>query len=503
MFLVPSVIKFLSRHRFVLLSFIVVWIVGMAITISLIGRTDEVKAKHPYTTAVQFNSLHNGLEASNSLTRAKAMKYCNPYNSISLWQEGKVPGNLTLEAVAILIRHGERMPLRRVRNQSVLGCRQAPAMGPRSLETPLGSFVNFVGHHPTLRLKNIFSTIATHPNESSCTEGHLTWDGVVQHVNLGATLRDAYHGDPWKLLPQQWTPQAVKLYSTVFSRTYQSALAFLYGFLPTFPLDRLRLVPSRDVNFCQGLHCACPRIKVYERVLAKKTKLMLKNHPAVLLLLDQLGEILSPGGNTTEFQSPRPVMDGLMGFVCQRKPLPCTDSRCATMEHVGNIISYVDWEGKQLSQDLSFRRSSVLKAYNLVARIHRGLRDTLEGASKAKFHFFSGHDINLIPVASMLGFDDGMIPPYASRIVFEAYSGRGDHFVRILYNGKDVTRHTYFCKGLKNANDMTLCPFGNLTSFLQKDVFKIFTAQGFAAACGLDGVRPSTIATSLSGDVFV
>ncbi|KAL3244891.1 hypothetical protein MRX96_018480 [Rhipicephalus microplus] len=104
-------------------------------------------------------------------------------------------------------------------------------------------------------------------------------------------------------------------------------------------------------------------------------------------------------------------MDGLMGFVCQRKPLPCADHHCATMEHVGNVISYVDWEGRQLSQDLSFRRSSILKAHYLLARIHRGLRDFMDGTSKTKFLFFSGHDINLIPVASTLGFDDGTIPP--------------------------------------------------------------------------------------------
>ncbi|KAM7311377.1 hypothetical protein ISCGN_008284 [Ixodes scapularis] len=89
-FLVPWIMKFLSRHRFLLASFIAVWIIGMAITMSLIGRTDDVKAKYPDTTAVQFNALRKGMDTSNSLTRAKAMKYCNPYNSISLWQEVNV-----------------------------------------------------------------------------------------------------------------------------------------------------------------------------------------------------------------------------------------------------------------------------------------------------------------------------------------------------------------------------------------------------------------------------
>ncbi|KAK8774483.1 hypothetical protein V5799_010983 [Amblyomma americanum] len=195
---------------------------------------------------------------------------------------------------------------------------------------------------------------------------------------MGASLHDAYHTGPWRLLPDDWDARSVKLYSTVFSRTYQSALAFLYSFLPKFSFDRLHLVPSRDINFCMGPHCACPQLKTYERLFTRKTKLMLKNHLAVVQLLGTLGEVLSPQGNNSEFVAPRPIMDGLMGFVCQRKPLPCADHHCATMEHVGNVISYVDWEGRQLSQDLSFRRSSILKAHYLLARIHRGLRDFME-----------------------------------------------------------------------------------------------------------------------------
>lgn len=491
------VTRFLARHRFLFASFIVIWIVGMAITICLIGRTDDSKTKYPDTTAVLFNSGHNA-QLSHSLTKAKAMKYCNPYNSKSLWQEGQVPNsNFTLEAVAILVRHGERMPLRRVRNQHLLSCRQPPSLEPpsSSKNSPLHAFVSLITKHPLLPLKNIFSTIATHPNQSSCAEGQLTWEGVAQHVAMGSRLHDAYHAGPWKLLPNNWDTRFVKLYSTVFSRTYQSALAFLYGFLPSFSLDKLRLIPSRDINFCLSPHCACPQLKTYEQLFTRKTKLMLKNHPAVVQLLATLGQVLSPQGNGSEFVAPRPIMDGLMGFVCQRKPLPCADHQCATMEHVGNVISYVDWEGRQLSQDLSFRRSSILKAHHLLARIHRGLRDFLEGASKTSFLFFSGHDINLIPVASTLGFDDGTIPPYASRIVLEAYSNtRKERFLRVLFNGKDMTRHTHFCRNLRA--DVELCPFGNFTTFLQRDVFKLFSAQSFAAACGLDGARSTATVSS-------
>ncbi|KAL3244892.1 hypothetical protein MRX96_018481 [Rhipicephalus microplus] len=59
------------------------------------------------------------------------------------------------------------------------------------------------------------------------------------------------------------------------------------------------LVPSRDINFCMGPHCACPQLNTYERLFTRKTKVMLKNHLAVVQLLNTLGKVLSPGGGTT------------------------------------------------------------------------------------------------------------------------------------------------------------------------------------------------------------
>ncbi|KAL3244890.1 hypothetical protein MRX96_018479 [Rhipicephalus microplus] len=88
-------------------------------------------------------------------------------------------------------------------------------------------------------------------------------------------------------------------------------------------------------------------------------------------------------------------------------------------------------------------------------------------------------------------------PPYASRIVLEAYSNaRKERFIRVLYNGKDVTRHTHFCRSIRAGVDTELCPFGNFTTFMQQDVFKLFSAKSFAAACGLDGTHSTPTATS-------
>lgn len=354
---------------------------------------------------------------------------------------------------------------------------------PRPLETLLRGFVDSMTLHHTLPLHDVFATMPTYPNVSSCAEGDLTWEGVLQHISLGAALKNVYYGHPWFLLPADWNQEAVELYSTPVPRTYQSALAFLYGFLPNFSVDRLRLLPSDNRHFCVEPFCVCPRLEAYQSVIDDKKKSMLQGNPVMLQLTTTLGKVLSPRGDASDFQAPMHVFDGLMGFTCQSKALPCSENGCATMDHVGKVTSYVDWLGKTLSEDGIFRRSCLLEAYSLLIRMHGGLRAALNGTSRAKFLFFSGHDVNLTTVASTLGFDDGVIPPYASRLIFEAYARGARHFFRVLYNGRDVTRKLIFCKDVESSSDATLCSFDRLTSFLKKDFFSVLGSRGPGDVC--------------------
>ncbi|XP_064459685.1 2-phosphoxylose phosphatase 1-like [Ornithodoros turicata] len=502
-FLMPSAMKFLSRHRVLFASFIMIWIVGMVITVSLIGHTGEAKVGYMDNLLGHSVPLHNGLPPMDSFKMMKPVKYCNPHDSVPIGQEGKVQGNLTLETVVVLIRHGERMPLRQVRDGFQLSCGDKITLGNPIIKKYFTTIRKY--HQLHSQKQTIFSSFATHPNLGACPMGHLTWSGVLQHIQLGSALSRIYNGNLWRLLPEGWSADSVRFYSTVFSRTYQSALAFLYGFLPAITLEKLRIIPSTDINFCFDGRCSCSQLRIYEKHLTRKTKRMLNNHPAVMRLLEEVNAILKPTSNSSDIVAARPLMDVLMGFVCQGKTLPCLPGTrdCANIDHVRNIMSYLDWEGRQLADDSAFRKSSILKTYSLLNEVHRRIRDTFEGRSGIRFLLFSGHDINLTPVSSALGFDDGVIPPYASRIVLEAYSSPrqgNDRYLRVLYNGKDVTKHVTFCGGIKLAHksgssavgDVALCPFRNFTNFLERDVPKLFSAQNFLAACGIDGATSTT-----------
>jgi len=62
---------------------------------------------------------------------------------------------------------------------------------------------------------------------------HSCVSGVVQHLQNGQLLRDIYL-KKHKLLPSDWAAEQLHLETTGKSRTLQSGLALLYGFLPDF-----------------------------------------------------------------------------------------------------------------------------------------------------------------------------------------------------------------------------------------------------------------------------
>ncbi|CAM9721245.1 unnamed protein product, partial [Ectocarpus fasciculatus] len=77
-----------------------------------------------------------------------------------------------------------------------------------------------------------------------------------------------------------------------------------------------------------------------------------------------------------------------------------------------------------------------------------------------KFTLYSGHDTVIAPVLAALGVYDRYCtwPPYASHIAFELWKNARkeslsrpqnetirDHYVRVLFNGRDVTRHIPSC----------------------------------------------------------
>ncbi|KAG8002220.1 2-phosphoxylose phosphatase 1 [Nibea albiflora] len=108
----------------------------------------------------------------------------------------------------------------------------------------------------------------------------------------------------------------------------------------------------------------------------------------------------------------------------------------------------------------------------------------------------------MAPLLSALGLEEARFPRFAARVVFELWksppvtqgqpkkkAGKGvkakdgELFIRVLYNGDDVTFHTTFCRSHNRSASQPLCPLKNFLSFVRRDMFSVVNATSYQEAC--------------------
>lgn len=325
--------------------------------------------------------------------------------------------------------------------------------------------------------------------------------GVVQHLHNGQLLRQAYshHG----ILPSDWSPRQLGVETTSRSRTVQSGLAFLYGFLPDFDWGRVSVRHQWSTLFC-GAACDCP---ARSRYLEEEQRRQYRLRAADGELEKTYGQMArAVGVPTRQLRAANPV-DSLLCHLCHGLPFPCTAAAggdgggggCLTMEQFAVI------RRQQRDDELDRGRAGLYRKYAVLA-MHpylnqtaaRMVRASRDGARREEvFSLASGHDITISPLLSALGLSDGPFPRFAARVVFElwrsppakAKRGGGSKgkeaalFVRVLYNGEDVTFRTAFCRSHDRHAGQPLCPLRNFLSFVRRDMFSAVNATSYQEAC--------------------
>lgn len=166
----------------------------------------------------------------------------------------------SLKGVLIVFRHGDRGPLQHIRNVSTVDC--------GTPETDLLAAYRAYLHNATLLGKSSawtgpgsfhgFPLIPT--NARRCHLGQLTMRGVAQLLTLGDQLKHSYT-ETWPRA-KNLTAGDVAVYSTRYHRTFQSALALLYGLIPAETLSKLSFIESQSMTFCFK-DCGCPITEKY------------------------------------------------------------------------------------------------------------------------------------------------------------------------------------------------------------------------------------------------
>lgn len=120
----------------------------------------------------------------------------------------------------------------------------------------------------------------------------------------------------------------VVLYTTRYRRTFQSAMALLFSFLPTDKWLALNVRESHSMAFC-FTDCACAQAEFLRKRLNSLNAEHLSQHPAVSAVIQWIGATLlqntpnGGGGSTVGTSDPNEVGDAVLTVLCHEAPLPC------------------------------------------------------------------------------------------------------------------------------------------------------------------------------------
>lgn len=331
---------------------------------------------------------------------------------------------------------------------------------------------------------------------------NLYFSGIAQLLEVGHILQQVY-GHQLGLMTK---PVAIKtavnstaqspypqdeiiIYSTRYRRTFQSAMALMYAFIPVERWLHLTVQESHSLAFCFS-DCACPYAEKLKELTNQEYSKQLHKHPTISAVVQWIG--------TNVLQNPNPnmqaeeVRDALMSLLCHDAPLPCRKATgygdyrnsnqhdmgvgtteesadlinidqdmemngilnansaqysnnrvyesefnirsnehelegCVETSHVTALLSYADWQSVKESKNKNTRRQGLLRAYGLMRNIVNYMLKIVSG-SVTKFVLYSGHDRTMQFIISALGLQSSQsyFIPYASRMAFEVYRSDND-----------------------------------------------------------------------------
>lgn len=340
--------------------------------------------------------------------------------------------------------------------------------------------------------RNHFLNWALYPDRDICVGSVLTSKGALQHLKLGQHLFDAYSKHSSLMNSKLSLTNQMKVKSTMTSRTYQSAVAFLYGFLPSFNISHIEIDHSPDLNFCTKQFsiqksCYCKHAKTL-KIRAEKFQNRFNEN---WLYSERLRQYITAFLHFSNFESAssfRALADALFPSFCHNISMPCSYSKsynCQTMMGdlwnavtAGEISKYDDPEQNFL------KYNSIILTPVLVEIIHR-IKDVTENRQVPRIVLYSGHDVTLSSLLLVLGLGEEKWLPYASRVVVELFEDQSDppfskFYLRFLYNGVDRTGDVLFCR---DRTFKGLCKLNLFIEFVFTKMLKRFGFHNYYDAC--------------------
>ncbi|KAJ8022227.1 2-phosphoxylose phosphatase 1 [Holothuria leucospilota] len=437
------------------------------------------------------------MSSSYTITRTwlkeRLANYCR-FKDPTIGDEGAGPEEYSLKSVYVFARHGDRTPIENGKTGKL-----APFKWECSLteaNKKIGSlhmtrFLKLMNLHlkdvntmdPELR-----STIQRIPLREwsiGCYSSQLTPQGWIQHMRLGDFMKKRY----WHALQlgsvDPMNSHKISIKSTATQRTIQSAIAFMFAFLPSFKLEDIAKIRiAENPTFCMERHCLCGAAEsLKDRVAAQYTAL--RKEKNTTLLSKSVSKYMYIKDPLYSIPNPSRLVELLTARSCHGSALPCTKKGCVDEEMFERVFKTVD----SINSQVRATKNSSAKLYGRLAMhpVLTSISTTIGYIDKGqarlpRFYLNMGHDITLIPLLDALGLTYPW-PGYASRLVFEHWHHITNDLsgLKIIYNGVDVTHRVRFCQNLQENNG--LCPYEAFRQFMNSENLRVFDAATYEEAC--------------------
>lgn len=492
---------------------------------------------YKYISTADSQSIFNAHQyqpyaGDDEVTKLKKLQAdCNPYRSIVRKDEGGILDGWKLQGVLMLTRHGDRGPMAHVRNINTIDCgagRQTNVLLNKYRTFLLNTTASAPAGHYIYNKNGPFHNFPLLPAfAKTCLLGQLTYNGIAQMLQVGDLLRQVY-AHPLGLLNKPvaasklpnttqtqptYPAEEIIIYSTRYRRTFQSAMALLYGFVPERFLS-LTLQESHSLAFCFA-DCACPKADQINNLLAKEFAQQLNKHPTIAAVVQWIGSNVLQ--NPTPKMQPLEVRDAILSLICHNAPLPCrrnapdytvttdndrastvttTESNdlinidqednninsapnvvqgdsqsnriidpdsdavepeiegCVEASHVAALMSYTQFQGKKEAQHKLSRQQGLLRAYGLIRNIVSHMLRIISG-DKVKFVLYSGHDRTFQFLLTALGLyktsEKGQLPKMS---YFIPYASR-IAFEVYKSDASNGDSSEYYFRVVNNGQDIT------------------------------------------------
>lgn len=391
---------------------------------------------------------------------------------------GDVPfSEFRLLSIHMVTRHGDRSPIH------ILDAKNIPTKSFRCFfdskmkrEMPvLAEFEEKLKESKSL-LRNSslkqYGHFSPYPDSTICPSAVLTPQGSAQQIRNGLFLQAKYrkHG----LFAQPNFERNFKVVTTKYSRTFQTAVSFVYGLLPRFELPRLKFETAEDAGMCReghGLRCNCPAVMGAQNTFSCTFE---QSWPEQA---DGKSEFYERISEKFRFDPTRPnprpshVYDFLVTHYCHNQTIV---DNCLLNE----IFSHVQSHGLWANKNKRYVDQAWLKVLPLLVEISRRTsslsKQPLTDPKKSgpTFVLYSGHDSTIEPFSTAMGVGSGRWPKYSSRMVLEQYKEitTEESYLRILVDGRPATQIAPFCREEDELLRLhSLCPLKNFLAYVDNE----------------------------------